>query len=212
MATRTDIPENSGRLSTLSLLLAAILPACAWFPSSPSMPIENDPSVIFPQFFERDPIDIGAQDTAYELDGETLKALAIATNDFLPAATPDMPCWRRREAQLYRIIWRQNIIFIYIHENHVYCGRAYPAMDSGVKYAISTDGRILRRIIDGQEGGPFDIAAPKRSDAGFTGELGTSPAFEALYNHPAVSEHSDGGIDGGVLSSSVGDGGASAPP
>lgn len=201
----------------LSLAFALTLPACAWFQSSPSVPVENDRSVTFPQFFERDALAVGAAGEPYELDGETLKALTIAANDYLPPSDRDTPCWKRREAQLYRIIRQQNIIFIYIHENFVYCGRTYPALDSGVKYAISTDGRILRRIIDGQEGGLVGEAAIEKSDAGFVGELGTSPTFEALWNTPATSGHSDGGVDGGVPSgpspspppASLWDGGAS---
>ncbi|HSL05457.1 MAG TPA: hypothetical protein VK901_18165, partial [Nitrospiraceae bacterium] len=152
------------------------------------MPVENDRTVTFPQFFEYEPISVGTDGGTYELDGEVLKALMIAANDFLPAGDQHTPCSRKREAQFYRVIRRQNVIFIYIHENFTYCGRSYPAFDSGVQYAISTDGRILRRLLDGMEGGPFDVSAPERqSDAGFIGEPGTSPMFEALWNTPPAS-------------------------
>jgi hypothetical protein len=199
------------------LLIAVTLSACAWFQSPPSVPVEDDKSVTFPQFFERDALALGAAGEPYELDGETLRAVTIAANDFLPPESQDTPCWHRRESQFYRIIRQQNIIFIYIHENHEHCGRAYPALDSGAKYAISMDGRILRRILDGQEGGPFDVVTPEKADAGFIAEPGTSPTFEATWNTPASSAPA-AGQDGGPPSSlsaspvvpSVSDGGASA--
>ncbi|MFL5346883.1 MAG: hypothetical protein ACJ8AT_19040 [Hyalangium sp.] len=209
-----SIPENSRNIGNFPLLLAAILSACAWSTSSPRVPVEHDPSIIFPQFFDTEPIMLDTQGTTYELDGETLRALTIAANDYLPTQSPDDPCWRRHEAQLFRVIRRQNIIFVYIHENFTYCGRTYPVADSGVKYAISTDGRILRRIIDAQEGGLVGAAAIEaieRSDAGFTGEPGTSPTFEALWNTPPGSGPPDAGADGGVPAGPFGDGGASVP-
>jgi hypothetical protein len=54
------------------------------------------------------------------------------------------------EAHTYRFIRQGDIIFIYIEEDLKYCGRQYPALDSGAKYAISRDGRILRRVIGSQ--------------------------------------------------------------
>jgi hypothetical protein len=205
------------KMRHLPLALAFTLSACAWFQSPPSVPVEDDKSVVFPQFFERDALTLGATGEPYELDGETLRAITIAANDFLPPGDQNTPCWRRRESQFYRIIRQQNIIFIYIHENHEHCGRAYPALDSGAKYAISTDGRILRRIRDGQEGGPFDVVTPEKADAGFFAEPGTSPTFEATWNTPDASAPvtgQDGGhpsspSDSPAVPSSVSDGGAS---
>ncbi len=199
------------RTSSLALVLTATLSACTPSPYPRPVPVTDDRAITFPQFFEHDAISVGALGGANELDGETLKAVTIAANDYLPTSGPDDPCWRRREAQLFRVIRQKNIIFIYIHENFTYCGRTYPATESGIKYAISTDGRILRRIIDAQEGGLVG-AENIKSDAGFIGEPGTSPTFEALFNTPAVSGPSDGGADGGVSSGpspSPWDGGAS---
>ena len=76
----------------------------------------------------------------YELDGELLRAVMIATRDLLGSNTADLlgpsstqPCRSRMEAQSYRVIREGNIIFVYIYENHLYCGRPYPAPDSGAK-------------------------------------------------------------------------------
>ncbi len=205
--------------ASVPLILASTLVACVRAPSPPSTPVQEDPSITFPQFFDKEALTVGTEGKSYELDGEMLRALTIAINDFLPSESHETPCWRRREAQLYRVIRQQNIIFIYIHENHVHCGRAYPALDSGAKYAISSDGRILRRLLDGQEGGPFDrVREP--GDAGFIAEPGTSPTFDALWNSPASPTTRDV-QDGGVGSSrpqppatllTVSDGGAAAAP
>jgi hypothetical protein len=199
------------RMPYLSFVLAATFLGCVRGPSPSPTPVGDDRTIIFPQFFEYDAIAVGAQGRTYELDGEVLKALTIAANDFLPAGDQRMPCHRKREAQFYRVIRQQNVIFVYIHDNPAYCGRSYPALDSGVQYAISTDGRILRRLFDGQEGGPFDIATPKESAGGVIAEPGTSPMFEALGNNPAGSGHSDGGADGGV-DGGVPSGPSPAPP
>jgi hypothetical protein len=124
-----------------SLALSIVLSGCVRSPRSPEVPIENDLSVRFPQFFEHEAIAVGAGQVPYELDGEVLRAIMIATNDLLSPSIADQPCRSRLEAQFYRVIREQNIIFVYIYENHAYCGRQYPAPDSGAKYAISTDGR-----------------------------------------------------------------------
>jgi hypothetical protein len=195
-----------------SLALSIVLSGCVRSPRSPEVPIENDLSVRFPQFFEHEAIAVGAGQVPYELDGEVLRAIMIATNDLLSPSIADQPCRSRLEAQFYRVIREQNIIFVYIYENHAYCGRQYPAPDSGAKYAISTDGRILRRVIDGQLMEPLALEMPEPGDAGPPTELGSSRAFDAIWNpprpvqrdgglvapppeaHPAPSSTSDGGL------------------
>ncbi|MBJ6760535.1 hypothetical protein JGU66_07150 [Myxococcaceae bacterium JPH2] len=75
--------------------------------------------------------------------------MVIAANDLFPPGTRAASCANRMEAQTYRVIRKGDVIFIFIEENLAACGRRFPAMDSGAKYAIGTDGRILRRIVDG---------------------------------------------------------------
>lgn len=194
-------------MRSLYLVLALALPGCLRSPHPPQVPVEDDRSIIFPQFFEKDAIEVGSQGGPYELDGETLRALMIAANDFLPLGAQNPPCRNRREAQFYRVIRQSNIIFIYIHENPAFCGRQYPAMDSGVKYAISTDGRILRRILDGERMGPFDSATSDGGPPESLVEPGSSPILEAMSKDggydpsllvapPAPSSSRDGGSPG----------------
>jgi hypothetical protein len=70
---------------------------------------------------------------------------------------------RRRDAHRYRVIRRGGIVFVRIDQDLEYCGLDYVlSLDSGVTYAISTDGRILRRIFDGEpvEWEPLSPAPP----------------------------------------------------
>jgi hypothetical protein len=187
------------RTQHLPLVLAALFAGCIRPASAPPAPAGGDRTIVFPQFFEHAAITVGASGGTYELDGEILRAVAIAANDFLPPHDPPGPCHKRQEAQIYRVIRQGNVIFVDIRENHEYCGHRYPALDSGAKYAVSTDGRILRYVLDGAEGGPFDTGTSPGEVRGeeFTGELGSSPAFDALWNAPLSSpaaEPQDGGI------------------
>lgn len=56
-----------------------------------------------------------------------------------------------------------------ILQNPSYCGRAYSSLDSGVRYAISVDGRILRRLLDGEP----EIDTPENGGAE---DAGSEPA------------------------------------
>ncbi|WNG51424.1 hypothetical protein F0U60_50315 [Archangium minus] len=129
----------------------------------PPAPPQYDNSIVFPRFFEQEAVEIGAKDEPYELDGVTLRAITIAANDFLPIGAKNPPCENRQEAQRYRVIRRGDILFVYIYEDYEYCGNPMP-LDSGAKYAISTDGRILQRIIDGQPEEPFGPVSPDAGD------------------------------------------------
>jgi hypothetical protein len=84
------------------------------------------------------------------IDGPTLRALQIATNDFFPAFAPLRACIDTPEAHRYHAVRRGEIIYVAILQNPGYCGRDYSSLDSGVRYAISVDGRILRRLLDGE--------------------------------------------------------------
>ncbi|ATB30424.1 hypothetical protein [Melittangium boletus] len=164
---------------------------------SPLVPLEDDPSIVFPEFFDRAPVNVGAPGSIHELDGEMLRALTVATQDFLPPESEDLPCALKREAQTYRIIRQGDVFFIYISENLAHCGHKYPALDSGVKYAISRDGRILRRRLDGQPEFPRETST-SNDGTWIQAEPGVSSPIEA-YDNPI--------LDGGTQSHSEADGG-----
>lgn len=181
-------------MKTLPLLLAVSLYSCLRNPAPPPVPVGDDKSIQFPRFFDHQATQVGARGTPYELDGLTLRAIQIAANDFLPPGDKNPPCKDQQEAHHYRVIRQANIVFVYIYENPAHCGFSSPALDSGAKYAISTDGRILRRIIDGQPEEPFETVD---LDAGgwVPARPGVPSGHGVIGNAPHVSppEPQDGG-------------------
>jgi hypothetical protein len=139
------------KLKSLLLGLVVALASCMR-PSGPlAVPLENDPSLVFPRFFDRTPVGVGKVGQAYELEGVLLQAIMIAAHHRFPKGSEGQPCLRRPEAHRYRVIRRENIIFVRIDSDPDFCGLDYVlSLDSGVTYAISTDGRILRRVFDGE--------------------------------------------------------------
>jgi hypothetical protein len=163
----------------LLLALGCTLTTCVLRPGPRPVPVEDDRSIIFPQFFEQTAVEVGTQGASYELEGVVLKAVMIAANDFLPPSAKERPCWDTQEAHRYRVIRQGNVIFVRIDEDPGFCGGGYVPLDSGAKYAISTDGRILRRVVDGEPEGPFE---PVTIDAGkppTPGEIFDSSAWDA---------------------------------
>jgi hypothetical protein len=181
----------------LPLLLCLAIAACIRSHSPHLADVENDRSILFPQFFERHPVEIAEPGQTYELDGVTLRALAIAANDFLLPDGANVPCEDRQAAHVYRVIRQGDIIFIRIDENPGHCGREYGRLDSGAEYAISTDGRILRRVLDGWD----EYVAPADGGIRIPGEPGVSPTFdpEHLQPLPFMNQRpQDAGVDGGA--------------
>jgi hypothetical protein len=191
---------------SLPLLLAVSLSSCVRPAYPPPVPVENDTSIRFPRFFDQVPITIGSKGGSYELDGVTLRALAIAANDYLPPGGKNRPCEYTQEAQRYAILRQGNIIFISISEDSHYCGFPSPAMDSGVRYAISTDGRILRRLFEGQPEGPPEPIDFNDGSWGPPSRPGIDPEFDARWNRP------DAGPVPPPESTSVPDAGSSGAP
>ncbi|WP_147446981.1 hypothetical protein [Corallococcus sp. CA054B] len=110
----------------------------------------NDASIEFPQFFEQTAVEAGADGRTVELSGSVLRALDIAAADFLGPQDANTPCVDRRESHRYRVIQRQGVIFIRIDEDPRACGLNVPALHSGAQYAVGSDGRLLRRLRDGE--------------------------------------------------------------
>jgi hypothetical protein len=84
------------------------------------------------------------------IDGPTFRALKVAANDFFPAWGPPRACIDTPEAYRYDSVRRGEIIYVALLQDPSYCGRTYSSLDSGARYAISIDGRILRRLLDGE--------------------------------------------------------------
>jgi hypothetical protein len=183
------------------LALAAVLSGCAWRPCPRLPPVEEDTSIVFPRFNERAAVVVGAQGEPYDMDGVTLRAIQVAANDFLPPGREPRTCLDRQEAHRYRVIRQGDVLFVQIYVDPTTCGRQYMVLDGSVRYAISAEGRILRRRFDGEPEGPLE---PAPADAGVRGtrmEPGVPPA--------------PGPLDGetpGFLSPERRDAGPQAPP
>jgi hypothetical protein len=171
------------------LVSVLMFSGCTLFRSStpPLMPLVDDPSIAFPQFTDRVPVMVGAEGAVHELDGAMLRALMVATHDFLPPEAEDLPCARTREAQSYRVITQGDVFFISISENTAHCGHTFPALDSGARYAISREGKILRRRLDGQP--EFPRESPTPDDATW---IEAAPGVAAPVESPGTSAP-DGG-------------------
>ncbi|HYO65216.1 MAG TPA: hypothetical protein VEU33_03970, partial [Archangium sp.] len=125
------------KTKSLALLLVAVSVGClhhrGWLQ-------HQDPSIRMPGY---DAIMAGAP-----IDGPTLRALQVATHDFFPAWGPPRACIDTPEAHKYYAVRRGELIYVAILQDPGYCGRTHSSLDSGVRYAISVDGRILHRLLD----------------------------------------------------------------
>ncbi|RKH77679.1 hypothetical protein D7X99_30735 [Corallococcus sp. AB032C] len=97
------------------------------------------------------------------LDGNLLGAVQVAMEDFFPKQSKDTPCWGRPEAYRYRVIRQDDVFFILIHEAPNACSNAFICVDTGARYAVSLDGRILRRSVGAEPEAP---PAPPGIDSG----------------------------------------------
>jgi len=146
------------------ILTTLLTSSCMLFPKRPP----EDLSIRFPNFHESFATIVGKQGHPYELDGVTLRALSIAANDFIPPGYKSRLCWDRQEAHLYRVIRQGDVIFVDISTNPAACEKTVIPLDGGARYAISLDGRILRRLFDGE---PEDLSPA--SEAGDEESQGT---------------------------------------
>ncbi|QSQ21912.1 hypothetical protein JY651_43330 [Pyxidicoccus parkwayensis] len=146
---------------------------------------EEDPSIVFPHFFEQPATELGAQGGTYELDGATLRALTVAANDFLPPGAKRPACWDRQESHRYRVIRHAEVIFVRIDEDPRACGQLTPAMHSGASYAISMDGRILRSLMDGQPDGALPSEPPGAGEDGVPAQPGVSSQSSETQGGPS---------------------------
>ncbi|MFY0564457.1 hypothetical protein ACN28E_11450 [Archangium lansingense] len=112
------------------------------------------------------------------IDGPTLRALQVAVSDFFPGWGPPRACIDTPEAHKYYAVRRGERIYVAILQDPSYCGREHSSLDSGVRYAISVDGLILRRLLDGEP----ELDTP--GDGGF--EEGSSEPVSLDGGTPAI--------------------------
>lgn len=167
-------------MRNLLFLAVIVLMDCARTPSP--APLNEDKSIVFPEFFERVGTVVAEPGEPYDLDGVTLRAITIASNDLIPPPVKNTPCWNRPEAYRYRVIRQGDIIFVRIYANTEYCHHNFLILDSGAEYAISLDGRILRRVLDGEPEGP--LPSPDAGDQGFSGEPISPSDLGSLHGPP----------------------------
>jgi len=108
--------------------------------------VTQDMSIQLPIFDSTLPVDA-------TLDGYVMQAIRIAANDHLPSGPPDLPCERKQSSYEYKALKQGEVIFVRIDFKPSNCGGQIDLLDGGATYAISLDGRILRRVLDGL--GPF---------------------------------------------------------
>jgi hypothetical protein len=183
-----------------SILLLALmgLLSCARGQNAAAKPVQEDLSIVFPDFHASPAVIVGEHDKTYSLDGIVLRALMVAANDLIPPGTEDRPCWETLEAHGFQVIRQGDIVFVSIHADLARCGHPFLMMDSGVRYAISSNGRILRRVFDGEAGAP---AAATNPDAG-VGKVFQEPGLSTVLKPPGYdaglhlpSGWRDGGVD-----------------
>jgi hypothetical protein len=147
-------------------MVTMLLCSCVRHQGQRALPSEEDTSIVFPEFFDRDVVRVGEQGQLHDVDGVMLQAISIAADDFLPPDSRERSCWHRQESYRYRVIRQGDVVFVRIHANLGACVPGPRMLDGGVKYAISAEGRILRRVFDGE---PEEPLVPEGADAGVPG-------------------------------------------
>ncbi|WP_163993598.1 hypothetical protein [Pyxidicoccus caerfyrddinensis] len=168
-------------------VVALFAAGCPRNPAPRMTVLEEDRSIVFPEFFAQFAQRVGEPPVISELDGVTLQAIRIAADDFLPVDTQEGACWERRAAHRYRVIRREDIIFVRIDVDLAACDPKALPLDSGVEYAIRADGRILRRVFDGE---PVVRSGAVVSDAGVPVDAGgpaLTPPVGSTWGEPSPS-------------------------
>lgn len=174
------------------LLTLAVFYGCA---RSLYPPPDEDPTLKFPPFYREFPVHVDKPGQVFELDGVLLRALVIAANEYTPPSNGKQQCWEKPESLRYRFIRKDNIIFVEVIEDDAACDHKWLALDSGAAYAISGDGRILRRLIGSQTGELLGLDTPSGHGVPVpASEVGSSTApndWEGLA--PILGMKQDGG-------------------
>ncbi|KFE63204.1 hypothetical protein DB31_2797 [Hyalangium minutum] len=147
---------------------------------SSAAPADEVPSIKVPQLLGVKATPVGVQDTLYRLDGTTVRALAIATQDFFSSSGQGKECWQNAGGHRYELFQQEGITFVHISADLVNCWQEFAPMDYGVTYAISAEGRILRRISSGEPDDPYRLpvldsgGATVPQDKDLSGMLGST--------------------------------------
>lgn len=155
-----------GSMRLLPALVAALLTGCMRHPPQQPTWEEEDKSIRFPKHLDRSVVQVGGEEHLYIMDGETLRAINVAASDFIRPSSKREECWETREAHRFQVVRQGDIIFVEVYLDADYCDMPFMFLDYGVKYAISTDGRILRRLYEGE---PEDLSSPPTEDEGERG-------------------------------------------
>lgn len=182
-------------VKNISILLAGAIAisSCVRHTWPPPAPVEDNQAIRFPHLLGERVIEVGEGKAPYELEGVVLKAIMIAMNDYVHPEAKDPTCWGSPEAHRFRVTRKGDIIFVRVDEDPEACGLQYIIVDSGATYAISTDGRILRRYFDGGPDKTLDVW--EHEDGG-----GSPPIQQDRGVAPTAPEPPDAppsGADGG---------------
>jgi hypothetical protein len=182
-------------------VLTLLFLSCVRSPYPAPVPVGDDRSIRFPDFHDQFAVQVGESSSPYQLDGVMLRALMIAANDYIPPGTQALDCDMRQEAQLYRVIRQGDIIFVSVSFNSSFCRPKAYALDDGARYAISTDGRILRRLV-GIEPDGFPREEPPGESIPVPNHLVGAPYEEirAYWRDAGVPIPGEAPSDGGGLS------------
>ncbi|WP_224364879.1 hypothetical protein [Hyalangium versicolor] len=146
------------------------------------------------------------------MDGATLRALQVAAEDFFPPSDKPLPCAQTQAAHDFEVVHEGDIIFVRISENPRHCGEKYYGLDGAVRYAISKEGRILRRVFDGEPEGTDspDAGLSRPSEELPVRPDGGGPILDMSVQWDETRTPF-GRLDGGVVAPRL-DAGAASPP
>jgi hypothetical protein len=162
-------------MRNLPLLTALLLVTCGRSPVSPSPMRRDDESIRFPKALESPGLRLGQSEQRARVDGAIVQAMMVAAKDFIPSSSDRSRCFTKPGDFFFDVIRQGEIIFVAISPDYYTCEGGTGPLDWGAVYAISTDGRILRRVH------PEELAwtAPSSSpDAGESADAGYSRTGE----------------------------------
>ncbi|TSC27763.1 hypothetical protein [Corallococcus sp. Z5C101001] len=151
---------------------------------------QEDRSIVFPEMFSQEVLSVGAPGQTYSLEGALLRAMVVAADDFLPQGQEGRPCWSRREAYRFRLLREGDIAFIRMDVDPRACAPGGVPLDGSATYAVRvSDGRILRRLHDGEPNGTPMSGSPDAGNPDGASDpsipVGDTSWGEALPSFPA---------------------------
>ncbi len=131
----------------LHFLAALLLSGCVRAPTPlPTRAEREDASVQIPSFHEQAAVEVGKPGEFAALDGATLQALTVAANDFLLPESQARLCWQKRGAHRFKVLRQGDLVFVSVSLMPGACRLEAGLLGYGARYAIGSNGRILRRL------------------------------------------------------------------